>query len=72
MLGPNLDQLLQNYWKRQRIVPKVGKCLDTAFQTGRGVTQGDPAYPMVFNILVDVGMHAVFNVFCSPQETHHE
>ena len=24
-LGPNLDQLLDNYWWRQRIVPKVGK-----------------------------------------------
>ena len=47
-MGPNLDQLLKSYWKRQRIVPKAGKCLGTAFGTGRGVTQGNPTSPIIF------------------------
>ena len=58
-LGPNLGQLLKNYWRRQRIVPKVGKYLGTAFGTGIGVTQGDPASPTVFRIVVDVVVHVV-------------
>ena len=37
-MGTNLARLLDNYWKRQRIVPKVGKCLGASFGTGRGVT----------------------------------
>ena len=37
-MGTNLSQILDNYWKRQRIVPKVGKCLGTAFGTGIGFT----------------------------------
>ena len=53
-MGSNLARILENYWKRQQIVPKVSKCLGTAFGTGRGVTQGDPTYPMIFNIVVDV------------------
>ena len=42
-MGPNLAQLLENYWRRQRIVPEVGKYLGTAVGEGRGVTQGNPA-----------------------------
>ena len=39
-----------------------------SFGTGRGVTQGDPNCPMIFNILVDVVVQAVLEVVCSPQE----
>ena len=34
-MGTNLARLLENYWKRHQIVPKVGKCIGTAFGTGR-------------------------------------
>ena len=62
----NLAQLLDNYWKRQRILPKVGKCLGAAFGIGRGVTQGDPASPMIFNIVMDVVVREVLEGVCSP------
>ena len=65
-MSSNLAQLLKNYWQRQIIVPKSGKCLGTAFGTGREVTQGDPAYPMILNIVVDVVVQAVLEVICSP------
>ena len=58
-LGPNLGRLLENYLRRQRIVPKVGKYLGTAFGTGRGVNQGDPASPMIFNIVADAVVQTV-------------
>ena len=51
-MGANLDRLLDNYWPRQMIVPKLGKYPRTAFGSGRGVTHGDPKYPMIFNIVV--------------------
>ena len=53
-MGLNLSWLLESYWKRQRIVSKKGKCLGTEFGTGRGVTQGDLASPIIFNIVMDV------------------
>ena len=71
-LGQNLDCLLEeNYWWRQRIVPKVGKYLDTEFGTGRRVTQGYPASPMIFNIVVDLVVRAVIEEVCIPQEAKH-
>ena len=70
-LGLNLSCLLKNYWKRQMIVSKASKCLGIAFETGRGLIQGDPTSPMVFNIMVDAVVRAVLNMLCGPQEAHH-
>ena len=67
-LGPNLACLLKNYWKRQSIFPKAGKCLGTSFETGRGVTQGNPAFSIIFNIVVYVVVREVLDVVCGPQE----
>ena len=38
------------------------------FGTGRGVTQGDPASPMIFNTVVDAVVRAVLGVVCGPHE----
>ena len=70
-MGPNLTHLLKSYWGRQRIAPKTGKFLRKAFRTGRGLTQGDPASPMIFNIVVDAVVRAVLDVVCGPQEALH-
>ena len=71
-VGPNLARILENYWRRQRIVPKVSKYLGTAFWTGRGVTQGDPASLMIFNIVVDALVRAVLVDICISKEAHHD
>ena len=65
-LGPNLARLLKNYWKRQRIIPKTGKCLVTLFKTRRGVTKGDPTSLMIFNIVVDAVVRLVLDMVCGP------
>ena len=70
-MGPNIAWILENYWKRQRIVPKVGKCLGTEFGTGRGVTQGNSTLPMIFNIVVYVVVYVVMEEVCIPQEAQH-
>ena len=51
-LVPKLECLITHYWERKRILPKAVKFLRKAFGTGRGVTQGDPASPIIFNIMV--------------------
>ena len=71
-LGKNLDLLLKNYWKRQKIVPNMGKCLGKVFGTGGVVTQGEPVSPMIFNIMVDAVVRAVLDVVCSPHEAQHD
>ena len=71
-LGLNLDHLLKNYWKRQRIFPKGGKCLKIAFVVGRGVKQGDTTSPMIFNIMVDAVVWAMLDVVYSQQESQHD
>ena len=70
-MGPNLARLLKSYWDRQRIVPKTGKFLGKEFQMGVGLTQVDPASPIISNILVDAAVRSVLDVFCGPQKAQH-
>ena len=52
-------------------MPKAGKFLGQPFGTGWGVTQGDPAWPIIFNIVVDLVVRAVLEEVCGPKEDHH-
>ena len=70
-MGPNLAHILDNYWRRQWIVPKVGKYLGTLSGTGRGVNQGNPASPIIFNIVVYAVVRAVLEELCIPREAQH-
>ena len=38
------------------------------FGTGIEVMQGDPTYPMIFNIVVYAVVRAVLEAVCGPQE----
>ena len=38
---------------------------------GRGLTQGDPTPPMIFNIMVDAVVRVVLDGACRPQEAQH-
>ena len=66
-MGPDLAILLSHCWGSQHIVPKVGRFLGKVFGMGRGVTQRDPASPMIFNIMVDAVVRAVLEEVCGPQ-----
>ena len=53
------------------IVPNTSKFLGKEFRTGKDLTQGDTASPMIFNIVVDVVVRAVLDVVCGPHEAQH-
>ena len=52
-------------------MPETGKYFGKELRTGRGLTLGDPASPMIFNILVGAVVTAVLDEVCRPQEAHH-
>ena len=66
-----MAHLIAHHWDNLMFVPKAKRFLGTPFGTGIGVTQGDPASPMIFNIMVDAVLRATLEVFCGPQEARH-
>ena len=53
------------------MVTKAGKYYGRPFSTGRGVTQGDPVYLTLFNIIVDAVVRETLKEICGPQEAQH-
>ena len=70
-MGQNMARLISHHWYKQLFFPKESRFLGMDFGTGRGVTQGNPASPMIFNIVVDAVVREVLKVFCGPQEAQH-
>ena len=64
--APYLPPLVQ-----PTFVPKASRFLGMDFGIEIEVTQGDPAYPMIFNIFVDAVGRAVLEVCFGPQEPQH-
>ena len=53
-VGPNNRRLMTNYWRRLTMVSRAGGYHGTAFGGERGVTQGNPLSPTIFNVVVGV------------------
>ena len=51
-MGPQAFRLLRTYWSWLRVVAKAGGCYSSSFQGFRGVTQGYPLSPTIFNLVV--------------------
>ena len=52
-IGPGARRLLRNYWRRLTMAARSGGYYGAAFNGERGVTQGDPLSPTIFNVVVD-------------------
>ena len=52
-VGPQACRILRTYWGRMRMVAKTGGYCGSAFKGSRGVTQGYPLSPTIFNLVVD-------------------
>jgi Reverse transcriptase (RNA-dependent DNA polymerase) len=57
-VGPLTRALLLNYWDAQRFVARQAGYYGRPFQLGRGLTQGDPMSPILFNIVCDAIVRA--------------
>ena len=53
-VGTQSRRLLQSYWRRLTMVVRASGYYGTAFKGGRGVTQGNPLSPTIFNVVMDV------------------
>ena len=52
-VGRSARRLLKTYWRRLTMVDRAGGYYSEAFKEERGVTQGDPLSPTIFNVVVD-------------------
>jgi hypothetical protein len=52
-VGDRMLRLFHRFWDAQVIVARQGGFYGEPFKATRGVTQGDPASPTLFNVLVD-------------------
>ena len=52
-VGPSARRFLMTYWRRLTMVARAGGYYSKAFKGERGVTQGGPMSPTIFNVVVD-------------------
>ena len=56
-VGPRARRLLSTYWEKLTMVARAGGYYGTGFNGARGVTQGDPLSPTIFNVVMDAVVH---------------
>ena len=52
-MGPQYCRILWTYWDQLRMVVKAGRYYGKEFQGFRGVIQGEPLSPNIFNVVLD-------------------
>ena len=52
-LGPRARRLQRTYLEKSKMVARAGGYYGTVFKGARGVTQGEPLSPTIFNVVVD-------------------
>ena len=52
-VGERVRRLLETYWKQATLAARAGRYYGAAFKGERGVTQGNPLSPTIFNVVVD-------------------
>ena len=52
-VGERVRRILTVYWERTTMLARAGRYYGKGFKGERGVTQGDPLSPTIFNVVVD-------------------
>ena len=52
-VGPKILRLIKNFWHKAKLVCRASGRYGRSFRQSRGVTQGGPLSPRLFNIVVD-------------------
>ena len=52
-VGERVIRMLREYWNKSTMVARSGGYYRTGFKGERGVTQGNPLSPTIFNVVVD-------------------
>ena len=52
-VGPKMCRLIKHFWDTADLVCRAGGVYGTPFKAYRGVTQGGPFSPRIFNVMVD-------------------
>ena len=52
-IGPQTERILQYFWDHLYMVARAGSYCGTLFKGQRGITQGNPLHPTIFNLVVD-------------------
>ena len=56
-VGERVRRILMVYWEQTTMVARAGSYYGEGFKGERGVTQGDPLSPTIFNLVVDAVVH---------------
>ena len=70
-VGDRVRRLLATYWERTTMVARAGRYYGKGFKGERGVTQGDPLSPTIFNVVVDAVVRHWLIFFLMPQYGGH-
>jgi hypothetical protein len=57
-VGPNAVRLIANFWEGGQLYCRAARYFGRAFKAKRGITQGDPLSPTIFNLMVDAVVRA--------------
>ena len=67
-----MRRLLREYWNKLTMVARAGGYYGKGFNGERGVTQGDPLSPTIFNVVVDAVVRHWVTLAVTEAETRGE
>ena len=64
--------MLREYWEKTTMVARAGSYYGKGFKGWRGVTQGDPLSPTIFNVVVDAVVRHCLTITVTEAEKRRE